>query len=200
MFIFSVSTRQKPVGPHRIAFDPVLNSRRKKRNDRKKSLFIKAHELAVITGGSILVHYYDRLNNRVWAYASDDQLWQKYVSVGVRYHAGTTRCNSNGVTDQDPSSSSSSHLTPTASVADVSHPPTPSTPVPASSSAITEQMPSTPSSAPARVLASAKLLPTDSDLCSSRIRRTVPNRRKKVIMYIIYSVAVNYRYRRYKSI
>ena len=38
----------------------------------------------------------------------------------------------------------------------------------------------------ARVLASPKFLPTDSDLCSSRIRRTDRNRRKNVIMYIIY--------------
>ena len=34
----------------------------------------------------------------------------------------------------------------------------------------------------ARVLASPKFLPTDSDLCSSPIRRTDRNRRKKVIM------------------
>ena len=37
-----------------------------------------------------------------------------------------------------------------------------------------------------RVFASPKFLPTDSDLCSSRIRRTDRNRRKKVIVYIIY--------------
>ena len=37
-----------------------------------------------------------------------------------------------------------------------------------------------------RVLASPKFLPTDSDLCSSRIRRTDRNRRKNVTMYIIY--------------
>ena len=42
------------------------------------------------------------------------------------------------------------------------------------------------STLPHRVLASPKFLPTDSDLCSSRIRRTDRNRRKNVIMYIIY--------------
>ena len=37
-----------------------------------------------------------------------------------------------------------------------------------------------------RVLASPKFLPTDSDPCSTQIRHTDRNRRKKVIMYIIY--------------
>ena len=44
-------------------------------------------------------------------------------------------------------------------------------------------------SAVTRVLASPKFLPTDSDLCSSRIRRTDRNRQKKVIIILyIYNI------------
>ena len=131
-------------GPYVIAFDPDTASRGKRRNDRKKSLMVKARELAIISGGEILVHFYHyKLRNKTWAFASSAEMWNMYDTVGVKRDSHTIRCNDNGLAfqtqpiyptttipssqsstgticptqDQSQSSSSAIHTPPTVSIA-----------------------------------------------------------------------------------
>ena len=103
-FFFRTSNKAKAPprhsGPYMIAFDPDTASRRKRRNDRKKSLMVKARELAIISGGKILVHFHDKLISKTWAFASSDELWYLYDTVGVKRDSHTIRCNDNGLAFQ----------------------------------------------------------------------------------------------------
>ena len=89
---------RKASGKHKIAFENDTTARRRKRNERKKHLFITAYELATIAGGSIIVPYTD-LNNRTWVYCNNDSLYEEYTTVGLK-PTGTdhVRCDDSGTT------------------------------------------------------------------------------------------------------
>ena len=107
-------------GPYVIAFDPDTASRRKRRNDRKKSLMVRARELAIISGGEIFVHFHDKLSSKTWAFASSDKLCHLYDTVKVRRDSHTIRCNDNGLAFQTqpifPNTSISSSQSSTGSI------------------------------------------------------------------------------------
>ena len=67
-------------GPRNILFETDPHKMRNKRNERKKSLIRRAHELAVISGGEVFLHFTDE-NNNTFTF-STPATWEKYVTTG----------------------------------------------------------------------------------------------------------------------
>lgn len=66
----------------RITLDYITDNteRRKSRNERKKTLCSKAHELVMRCGGRIIINYIDE-SDRSFIYSSDDEMFSKFVEV-----------------------------------------------------------------------------------------------------------------------
>ena len=63
--------------------------RRKCRNERKRTICTKAHELVQKCGGSILVHYKDE-NDKNWIYCSDEDMYNTYKQKVLESHQRVT--------------------------------------------------------------------------------------------------------------
>ena len=95
LIIFSLVFFRKPTGPHKIEYDRDTPSRRKKRNDRRKSLVQKAYELSEICGGDVFLRYIDE-HNKEWAYSNREETWNEYVRNGLQPTGNLLRCDNTG--------------------------------------------------------------------------------------------------------
>ena len=66
-----------------INYEGNTDLRRKKRNERRKTLFQKAAELTTIAGGDIFIKYVDE-NGKQFVYTNKQEIWNDYVTHGIR--------------------------------------------------------------------------------------------------------------------